>query len=85
MSFEIQKNIVLDGLHGNVKPISECPFPFSAMDIGDSFYVTGTFQYLIKSRSNIQHWVRKFRKSVSKNFSVATRTEGDGFRVWRIS
>lgn len=84
MNFIVDKNVPI-AVFGNEKAMSECPYPFSSMSVGDSFHVSGDFSYLSKNRGSIAHWVKKFRKNVDKNFSIATRTEAGGFRVWRVN
>jgi len=64
MEFKIEKGIEI--------PDGWSKYPFSKMEVGDSFFVktkSGKSAYMYSKRHGMRFTVRK---------------EGDGFRIWRI-
>jgi hypothetical protein len=70
MSYEIEKGIPI--------PRSseyEAKYPFSKMEVGDSFSVE-------ERRESVASAARSYGCRVGKKFSI--RKEGNGMRIWRV-
>ena len=73
--YKIEKKIPLEN-----KATRKSPFPFAAMEIGDSFFVP-TKDY---SRRKVSNDVF-YQNSTRSGKRYVTRTEDSGVRVWRVS
>lgn len=72
-TYEIQKGIAPPEKAKNKKK-----YPYDSMEVGDSFFVDcyGDRTLLHRLRSNVLGSARQIK--------ITTRSEGSGFRVWRI-
>lgn len=50
-----------------------------SMKVGDSFL------FVLNGRSFVSQRVAMYRRSETAGVTIATRNEGDGFRVWKVS
>lgn len=74
--FKVEKGIPIP------KPEWKDEFPFSAMEIGDSFFVpVEPGRIRENERSRISAHARRFFNGVRH---VTIRTQSDGLRVWRV-
>ena len=69
--FEIEKNVPASNDHIG----APARYPFSSMEIGDSFFVPGVTAATMSHRS--LYWARKLK------FKFKVRTVDGGCRVWR--
>lgn len=77
--YKVEKNIPT--------PIGSSSYPFSEMELGDSFLVpfdeTDPIE-INKIRSRIWTGVRTFRANANRGFNVKIRKVENGLRVWRV-
>ena len=84
MNYKIEKGKLLPDMGRQPTPIE---FPFSQMRIGDSFFVKAEdHTAYVRMYGKLMNQAKKFRKLTNdRQFSVSTRTEPSGFRVWRMT
>lgn len=58
-------------------------YPFSKMEIGDSFFIHSQKQSRAVSSCSIM-WARHFNKKNKEERKFSTRKQGKGYRCWRI-
>ncbi len=73
MTFEIEDGIAIPKPN---KPGRPSKYPFSAMELGQSFYIEGITQ--AGARSAAYCWSRNHNGT-----KFVTRAEGEGIRIWR--
>ena len=73
LEYKIEKNIPIP-LRGG----ESSPFPFSKMEIGDSFLIP------INQRSKMQSRLYKYLQENKDKAFISRRTDDNNVRVWRI-
>ena len=77
---EIESNIVMPRAEGDS---SRAKYPFSGMDVGDSFFIESQDKRVTMKR--IRSAVTHYAKYSNEGKKFATRCVDRGVRCWRIS
>jgi hypothetical protein len=82
-SFKIEQNVPLPAIPRGAPP-SPIKYPWSELNVGDSFFVPLVDKNIMAIRTAIILDLKKFSTQTGQKIKITTRAIDNGVRVWRI-